>query len=85
MKRLNLTAMMAIAGGLAITTAGCSKSPSETDTGTDTIAVSNGDMRDASVDTMNASCAGKPCSGKPCAGAPCAGAPFAGKPCAGKP
>lgn len=89
MKKLRLASMLAVAGGLAVATAACSK-------GSDTTAEPAAQAVDVTDTSMAADgngaapCAAKPCSAKPCAAAkcgakPCAAAKCGAKPCAAKP
>jgi hypothetical protein len=85
MKKTKLASMLAVMGGLAVATAGCSKkaeAPTEAPT---EAALADQATGCAAKSCAAASCAAKGCEAKPCAAKSCAAKPCAAKPCAAKP
>lgn len=78
MRLLKLTSLLAVAGGLAVATSGCSKS-AETSTEEATVTSDRGNL-----EPVNEGCAAKPSAAASCKAKPCAAKPCATKPCAAK-
>ena len=91
MKRTDLTALLAVMGGLTIATAGCSKPADKAAEATVTTeamdAAASGCAAKpcAAASDAAAGCAAKPCAAKGCAAKKCAAKPCTAKPCAAKP